>query len=199
MSVLPVAASQATSYSYTLDDEGELVRTQDAYLPDRTITNLGLSDPEDMIIDDENNAYIVDTGNARVLVYNLDDEKVVTQIDKDTVGSKDFEGFNSPKGIFLTKSGEVYIADTGAKTVFRFKKVNETKYEFVRRYDRPTAPIFADTNYEPSKVAVDSGNNHLHRFRRCLRRYNSAWLTQVNFLGYFASNKSKLNTTAGFP
>ena len=159
MSVLPVAASQATSYSYTLDDEGELVRTQDAYLPDRTITNLGLSDPEDMIIDDENNAYIVDTGNARVLVYNLDDEKVVTQIDKDTVGSKDFEGFNSPKGIFLTKSGEVYIADTGAKTVFRFKKVNETKYEFVRRYDRPTAPIFADTNYEPSKVAVDSGNN----------------------------------------
>ena len=54
MSVLPVAASQATSYSYTLDDEGELVRTQDAYLPDRTITNLGLSDPEDMIIDDEN-------------------------------------------------------------------------------------------------------------------------------------------------
>ena len=51
MSVLPVAASQATSYSYTLDDEGELVRTQDAYLPDRTITNLGLSDPEDMIID----------------------------------------------------------------------------------------------------------------------------------------------------
>ena len=78
MSVLPVAASQATSYSYTLDDEGELVRTQDAYLPDRTITNLGLSDPEDMIIDDENNAYIVDTGNARVLVYNLDDEKVVT-------------------------------------------------------------------------------------------------------------------------
>ena len=86
-SVLPAAASQATSYSYTLDDEGELVRTQDAYLPDRTITNLGLSDPEDMIIDDENNAYIVDTGNARVLVYNLDDEKVVTQIDKDTVGS----------------------------------------------------------------------------------------------------------------
>lgn len=43
-----------------------------------------------MIIDDENNAYIVDTGNARVLVYNLDDEKVVTQIDKDTGWLKRF-------------------------------------------------------------------------------------------------------------
>lgn len=191
MSVLPVAASQATSYSYTLDDEGELVRTQDAYLPDRTITNLGLSDPEDMIIDDENNAYIVDTGNARVLVYNLDDEKVVTQIDKDTVGSKDFEGFNSPKGIFLTKSGEVYIADTGAKTVFRFKKVNETKYEFVRRYDRPTAPIFADTNYEPSKVAVDSGNN-LYIVSEGVYAGIIQLANSGEFLGYFASNKSKL-------
>lgn len=185
MSVLPVAASQATSYSYTLDDEGELVRTQDAYLPDRTITNLGLSDPEDMIIDDENNAYIVDTGNARVLVYNLDDEKVVTQIDKDTVGSKDFEGFNSPKGIFLTKSGEVYIADTGAKTVFRFKKVNETKYEFVRRYDRPTAPIFADTNYEPSKVAVDSGNN-LYIVSEGVYAGIIQLANSGEFLGYFA-------------
>lgn len=103
MSVLPVAASQATSYSYTLDDEGELVRTQDAYLPDRTITNLGLSDPEDMIIDDENNAYIVDTGNARVLVYNLDDEKVVTQIDKDTVGSKILKVLTHLREFFLQK------------------------------------------------------------------------------------------------
>ena len=40
MTVLPVSASQATSYTYTLDDNNERVRTQDAYLPDRTITNL---------------------------------------------------------------------------------------------------------------------------------------------------------------
>ena len=29
ISMIPVAASQATSYSYTLDDEGEYVRTQE--------------------------------------------------------------------------------------------------------------------------------------------------------------------------
>ncbi|MFR6563664.1 MAG: hypothetical protein ACLUR5_18450 [Eubacterium ventriosum] len=103
-------------------------------------------------------------------------EKVVTQIDKDTVGSKDFEGFITHlREFFVQKSGEVYVADTGAKTVFRFKKVNETKYEFVRRYDRPTAPIFADTNYEPSKVAVDKVVTiFTYSFRRCLRRYYSA-------------------------
>ncbi len=191
MSALPVAASQATSYSYTLDDEGEMVRTQDAYLPDRTITNLGLSDPEDMIIDDENNAYIVDTGNARILVYNLDSEKVITQIDKNTVASKDFTGFESPKGMFLTKTGEIYISDTGAKTVFKFKKVNNKKYEYLRRYDRPTAPIFADTNYEPSKVAVDSGNN-LYIVSEGVYAGVIQLANSGEFLGYFASNKSKL-------
>ena len=76
MSVLPVAASQATSYTYTLDDDSELVRTQDAYLPDRTITDLGLVSPQDMFITDDNIAYIADSGNARVLVYNLDTGKV---------------------------------------------------------------------------------------------------------------------------
>ena len=34
MTVLPVSASQATSYTYTLDDNNERVRTQDAYLPE---------------------------------------------------------------------------------------------------------------------------------------------------------------------
>lgn len=191
MSALPVGASQATSYSYTLDDEGEMVRTQDAYLPDRTITNLGLSDPEDMIIDDENNAYIADTGNGRIVVYNLDSEKIITQIDKNTVDSKDFSGFESPKGMYLTKTGEIYIADTGAKTVFKFKKVNNDKYEYLKRYDRPTAPIFADTNYEPSKVAVDSGNN-LYIVSEGVYAGVIQLANSGEFLGYFASNKSKL-------
>ena len=97
MSVLPVAASQATSYTYTLDDQNKLVRTQDAYLPDRTITNLGLSDPEDMIIDENNLAYIVDTGNRRIVIYDLNTEKVKKILNQKTVGSKDFEGFNSSK------------------------------------------------------------------------------------------------------
>ncbi len=187
MSVLPVAASQATSYTYTLDDQNKLVRTQDAYLPDRTITNLGLSDPEDMIIDENNLAYIVDTGNRRIVIYDLNTEKVKKILNQKTVGSKDFEGFNSPKGIFRTNSGELYIADVGAKTVFRFTK----DFKFVRRYDKPSAPIFADTNYEPSKVAVDSGNN-LYIVSEGVYAGVIQLANTGEFLGYFTSNKSKL-------
>lgn len=187
MAVLPVAASQATSYTYTMDDQSEMVRTQDAYLPDRTITDLGLSDPEDMIIDDNNQAYIVDTGNRRIVIFDLNTEKVVKVINKQTVESKDFTGFNTPKGIFRTNEGEIYVADTGAKTVFRFTK----DFEYVRRYDRPTAPIFADTNYEPSKVAVDSGNN-LYIVSEGVYAGIIQLANTGEFLGYFASNKATL-------
>ena len=187
MAVLPVAASQATSYTYTMDDQSEMVRTQDAYLPDRTITDLGLSDPEDMIIDDNNQAYIVDTGNRRIVIFDLNTEKVVKVINKQTVESKDFTGFDTPKGIFRTNEGEIYVADTGAKTVFRFTK----DFEYVRRYDRPTAPIFADTNYEPSKVAVDSGNN-LYIVSEGVYAGIIQLANTGEFLGSFTSNKATL-------
>ena len=107
MSVLPVAASQATSYTYTLDDDSEMVRTQDAYLPDRTITDLGLVNPADMFITDDNLAYIADSGNSRVLVYNLDTGKVEKEFNKETVNDSKFEGFDKPSGIFISEKGEL--------------------------------------------------------------------------------------------
>lgn len=187
MSVLPVSASQATSYSYTLDDEGELVRTQDAYLPDRTITDLGLQNPEDMVIDENNLVYIADTGNARIVIYSLDTEKVVKVLNQNSIKDSKFSGFKNPKGIYRTKEGELYVADTGAKTVFRFDK----NYNYVRQYDKPTAPIFADTNYEPSKVAVDSGNN-LYIVSEGVYAGVIQLANTGEFLGYFTSNKSRL-------
>lgn len=187
MAALPVGASQATSYTYTLDDQDEMVRTQDAYLPDKTITDLGLSEPSDMVIDENNIAYIVDTGNQRIVVYDLNTEKVVKEMKKGTINSDEFTGFETPKGIFRTNEGELYIADSGAKTVFRFTK----DFEFVRRYDKPTAPIFADTNYEPSKVAVDSGNN-LYIVSEGVYAGIVQLANTGEFLGYFTSNKSIL-------
>ena len=187
MAALPVGASQATSYTYTLDDQDEMVRTQDAYLPDKTITDLGLSEPSDMVIDENNIAYIVDTGNQRIVVYDLNTEKVVKEMKKGTINSDEFTGFETPKGIFRTNEGELYIADSGAKTVFRFTK----DFEFVRRYDKPTAPIFADTNYEPSKVAVDSGNN-LYIVSEGVYAGIIQLANTGEFLGYFTSNKSIL-------
>lgn len=193
MAAIPVSASQATSYTYTLDDENELVRTQDAYLPDRTITSLGLVNPADMVIDENNRLYIADTGNRRIVIFDLDTEKVVDIIDNNSVKDANFTGFNTPKGIYRTNNGEIYVADAGAKTVFRFSK--DLKY--VRQYDKPTAPIFADTNYEPSKVAVDSGNN-LYIVSEGVYTGIIQLAGTGEFLGYFTSNKTTLTPTQMF-
>lgn len=199
MSALPVAASQATSYTYTLDDESEMVRTQDAYLPDRTITDLGLVNPADMFITDENLAYISDSGNSRVIVYNLDTGKVEKEFSKETVDDKEFEGFDKPAGLFITDKGELFVADPGKKTVFKFL----TDGKYVRRYDRPTAPIFNGssskdkTNYEPSKVAIDSGEN-LYIVSEGLYDGIIQLAKTGEFLGYFASNKAKLSPVQVF-
>lgn len=179
LQALQVSASQATSYTYTLDDDSDYVRTQDAYLPDRTITDLGLSEPNDMIIDKDDNMYIADTGNARVIVFNLSTEEVVREIKLDE--------FQSPKGLFLTDDGYLYVADSAAETVFKL----DSEDKLVERFDKPDAPIFADAKYDPGKIAVDvAGNMYI------VCESNNTGVVQLaytgEFLGYFTSNKTML-------
>ena len=195
MTVLPVSASQATSYTYTLDDNNERVRTQDAYLPDRTITNLGLKNPSDIIIDENNIMYICDTGNTRIVIYDLNSEKVLHIIsgDDDIYKGTDFKGFTTPKGIFRTDDGTLYVADGGEKAVFKF----DSNYNYLTAFETPTAPIFGDTNYEPSKVAVDKGGNIF-----IVSEGVNTGIIQLSytgeFLGYFTSNKTRLTPQQAF-
>jgi len=179
MQALQISASQTTSYTFTLDDRNEFVRTQDAYLPDRTVTNLELSEPADIAIDDNNNMYIADTGNKRIVVYNIDtEEKFEIKLPE----------FQTPKGVYVSDTGELYVADSQAQAVFKLDK----DYNLIQTYGRPTAPIFSDANYDPGKVTVDLGG--------CLYivcESNNTGIVQIantgEFLGYFASNKTVLS------
>lgn len=172
-------ASQATSYTYTLDENGNFIRTQDAYLPDKTITTLNLSKPQDLFIDTENMLYIADTGNKRIVKYD---------IKKGTISAElKHEGFVRPGGIFVTEQGDIYVADSGAKTVFRFSKTFELKEKF----EKPNTPMFADTNFEPNKIAVDkSGNMYIIGegvYNGVIQLAHTG-----EFLGYFTVNKTRL-------
>lgn len=185
LQALPVSASQATSYTYTLDDNGRFVRTQDAYLPDRTITDLGLSEPSDLVIDENNLMYIADTGNSRILVFDLNTETVKSEIKLDQ--------FQSPKGLFIAEDGTIYVADSAAKTVFKLDK----DYNYITQFDKPTAPIFSDAQYDPGKIAVDDAGN---MYIVC--ESNNTGVVQLaytgEFLGYFTSNKTVLTAQQRF-
>ena len=56
----PARADKATSFTYTLNEKRRHVRTQDAYLPDKTITTLGLAKPSDLFFAADGSLYITE-------------------------------------------------------------------------------------------------------------------------------------------
>lgn len=174
-----VYAEEATSYTYMWDEEDGWFRTQDAYLPDRTITELGLKDPSDLYVDENNMLYIADTGNKRVLKYDINKGSVAAELTS--------EEFSTPTGVFVTEDGQLYVADTGAKAVLVFDR----NLEFVRKYEKPTAPIFSDTNFEPKRVAVDGGGS-MYIISEGVYNGVIQLAHTGEFLGYFAVNEANL-------
>ncbi|MBR6299621.1 MAG: YIP1 family protein [Clostridia bacterium] len=173
------SADQATSYTYTVDEKGEWVRTQDAYLPDRTLTELGLSSASDLFIDGQDMLYIADTGNKRIIVYNTKTGNV-----DEIIKIKDF---SSPSGVFVTGNGKLYVADPGAKAVFVFSADRSLEAKLTK----PDSPLYSDTNYEPKKVAADEGGN-IYIISEGVYNGVIQLAATGEFLGFFAVNKARL-------
>ncbi|MDF2540613.1 MAG: hypothetical protein K0S47_331 [Herbinix sp.] len=177
---LSASASQATSYTYTMDDKGYWTRTQDAYLPDKTITDLGLASADDLFIDKDNKLYIADSGNRRIVKYSIDTAVVE--------GTLEYEGFTTPRGIYVTKTGDIYVADAGAKMIFRFDK----DFNFIESFSKPETPSFADTSFEPLRIAVDNSKN-MYLVGEGVYNGIIQLAPSGDFLGYFTVNKTKLS------
>ncbi|MFI3254641.1 MAG: YIP1 family protein [Eubacteriales bacterium] len=183
--VQSVSAIGITSYTSTVDDNNRYVRTQDAYLPEKTITSLGLSKPEDIFFDDDDILYIADTGNRRIVKYDPYQDEILGVIEDDR--------FSSPKGVFVTETGHIYVADAGAKSIFIFDK----KFNQIETFGKPTTPIFQDTNFEPAKIAVDSVGT---MYVLSEGVYSGIiQLSQENeFLGFFTVNTTTLSPMQAF-
>jgi hypothetical protein len=173
-------ASQATSYTYTMDDKGDWTRTRDAYLPDNTITNLGLNAPDDIFIDKQNMMFIADSANARIVKYSIDTATVE--------GILTYTEMKNPRGVFVTKKGDIYVADPSAKMVFAFDK----DFNFLQSFGRPQSPSYGDTKYEPLRVSVDNGGN-LYIISEGVYNGVIQLAPTGDFLGYFSVNKTKLS------
>ncbi|MCR5153620.1 MAG: YIP1 family protein [Lachnospiraceae bacterium] len=176
------SANQATSYTYTLEIKSgsyEFPRTQDAYLPDKTVTKLELSKPTDVFITQDNRMFICDSGNKRIVIYNIDTDTVVDEIKGGEL--------KTPMGVFVTKDGCIYVADNGAKAVLKYSP----ELELLNTFTRPTQPSFSDTNFDPLKVAVDNAGN-MYVISEGVYNGIIQLAGTGDFLGYFAVNKTKL-------
>ncbi len=169
--------------TYTVDGYGSTIETQTAYLPYTTITKIGeenLKQPTDFTLLDDGYIYILDSGNKRVVVSDMNAELVMT------FG----EGIlNSPRGIFVTEDHTCYIADHGAKSIFVFDKDGN----LINTYGKPDSAMYGESqDFKPLKIVVNSfGTMYV------ISESNTNGIVEISpveggtFLGYFGTNSTR--------
>ncbi|MDR0897914.1 MAG: YIP1 family protein [Oscillospiraceae bacterium] len=146
---LPSAALavESTTYSYTLSIYYDYIRTQDAYTPGGVmLRELELKSPEDLFLIGQT-MYIADTGNARVLRYQMD-TGLVTVIGQGLL--------QRPTGVCAAEDGTLYVADYGAAAIYRF----DADGQLQQTIQRPDNTLYgASTVFKPQKVDLDTFGN----------------------------------------
>jgi tetratricopeptide (TPR) repeat protein len=144
--------------TFSVDGFGRTIFTQPAYEPEGVIARdiymvdengekiySPLNKPQDLFIDQQDDIYIADTGNNRIV--HLDKGgKLVRFL---TVPESPLK---EPSGVFITDNGDIYIADTGNKRVIRLNKEGNMIQEFLRPESKYINQKFV---YEPINMIVD--------------------------------------------
>lgn len=168
MAVSVLAAPPTKSYYY--NPEGLPVSSPNPYSFDVEIdgNSYGIGqfiEPEDMVVDSDNNIYVLDSGNKRVVIFNSDKElvRVITEF----MYKGEALALNGPQGMFVYEHFDnkmLYIADTENSRIFRCDLQYELKGEVAvdapvivdKMYTKPTIDIIAaETPYYPTKFVVD--------------------------------------------
>lgn len=180
------ACADMPYYTLTMGADGDLVETQSAYEPVRTMVNFGgetLKKPNDMVLGPDGNLYIADTGNKRILVISQTGELIKE------IGNK--KVFNTPTGVFVDEELNVYVADERKGKVFRFNKNGDLDIT----YEKPVHPMFGENmTFKPSKVVVDSRGT---LYITSSGNYNGIIKLKADgsFIGYYGANITKVSLT----
>lgn len=171
--------------TYTVDGYDYVTETQTAYLPYKTITKVGeeaLNGPTDFTLLEDGTMYILDSGNGRVVVSDLEGRLI------DIFG----EGtLVNPKGIYVTPEHICYVADRDAKSVFVFDESGK----LIQTYGKPEHALYGSTqDFLPTKIVVNSAGTMY-----VICESNTNGIVQISpveggtFLGYFGTNSTRAN------
>jgi hypothetical protein len=159
-----MTASASSYRSYVYDNNGTAQEAPDAMVHEKTIylqeyeNEKGrkmqpLSDSADLCMGDDNNLYIVDKGNNRIVVMNAEDYSIVKEIKTfRNDGMKD--SLYQPEGIFVAKDLSLYICDTGNGRLVHLDKDGNLLNVIKDGVKSEVLP--KKFQFSPSKVAVDS-------------------------------------------
>lgn len=127
----------------------------EAYIPQKVITakDIGvesLNGPEDIFVSNNEEIYIADTGNQRILITDKN-FRVQHEIKEFTINGVS-STFLKPSGIYVTSENILYVADTGNSRIVVFDSNNN----YLKQYLAPQSKLIDSTFvYSPIKIAVD--------------------------------------------
>lgn len=141
---------------------------------------LKLNGPQDMFLDHEENLWIVDTGNNRILKTDKFGELLMT------VPANTREvSLRRPEGVYVNEQGEIFVADTQNNRVVHFNPDGSLN----RILPKPESVILGeDFNYQPTKLAQDY-RGYLYVVNSNDYRGMLMIDTEGLFRGFFAPNK----------
>ena len=120
-----------------------------------------ISNPTDIEVDSDNNVYIVDSGNSRIIVLGKDYKvKFIISSFYNRMGISD--SFKAPQGVYITadneqtgKEGKIYVCDTENSRIVTFDREGN----FMDIIAKPESDLFGSSNiYTPVAIAVDAYN-----------------------------------------
>ena len=157
-SFIPMAKAESPFDTFSVNGFGRTIFTQPAYEPQGVLAEdiyvedengesvySPLNEPQDLFVAENDDIYIADTGNNRVVHLNKAGELVrILDVPESPL--------NKPSGLFVTDDGKIYIADTGNKRVLLLDETGKVHQE----YARPESKYIDDSFvYEPTNMIVD--------------------------------------------
>ncbi|MBQ7848689.1 MAG: YIP1 family protein [Clostridia bacterium] len=187
LALLPLTARADEAPYYTLTEiySGEQAHSPAGYLPDGTYSEFDGKDlkrPADVFVDENDNLFISDEGNKRVIMCTLEGEWIRT------FGNKDFK---QPGGIYV-RNGKLYVTDVKLRQVLVYD-VETGKQVLV--LEHPGTPLYGvNAKFEPLEIAVDDAGGMY-----VISKGNTNGIAQFaadgTFLGYFGANDTNLSHT----
>lgn len=144
-------ALAAGSDNYVTGDNNYRQPIPVSYNVVKTLNNIGgyddknqyFNNPQDLFIDKQDNVYIVDTGNNRIVKMNSEYETVNVFYGPD-------KAFRNPQGIFVDDDGDMYVADTDNSRIIHM----DPEGNFVEEFGAPKSDMEISDSFMPTKLIV---------------------------------------------
>ena len=185
---MPVMAGDIPYQGFVHDSWGITVPTPAAYIPTRSVGALDIDaslgnwvEPSDIRVDINNNIYLLDTGNNRIVVFDaeLNLIRVIDGFVRDGV----WETFYAPAGMFINADLELFIADTNNRRVVMLDQYGG----FIRTLENIVIDEIEDTfDFLPQQVLEDRGGR-IYVIVRNVFEGIMGFTPEGEFLGYFGS------------